>query len=388
MDDTAWTGSLIEVDVDSDFAESKPAEGDMIKTVRLNELDLNIAVARMVLSLLALASWYVDPANGGWFFIDESSLIVLTLHLIYSSVAFVLVRHGFAASRLPGICSVFDVAFAAVITLLTEGSTSPSWIFFIFAMVVVDSRTNFRAAMAVTIGTALLYLVLLVAFVPGPRNEYLMRSAYLAITGYLVGFIGAQRARFERRLRELEAAAERHAIARSLHDGCVQALAGVNLRLETCRTLLRAGRRDEALIQLTDLQQGVTREYDGVRSYLRSLADVDQNPGDRCRQFAVETFFQIQANFAGRAPIIEQIFQIALEGVRNTWQHARAARATINISGVGNLICITIDDDGVGFHECEQPPWAIASRVAEYGGWLRIGAGKRGGARLDIEIPA
>ena len=44
-------------------------------------------------------------------------------------------------------------------------------------------------------------------------------------------------------------------------------------------------------------------------------------------------------------------------------------------------------DDGVGFANPEQPPWAIASRVAEYGGRLIVGSGERRGAHLEIEVP-
>ncbi len=351
-----------------------------------NSLDLNIALGRAMLSVLALASWYIDPAYGGWFFIDESSLIILTLHLAYSVATFVLIDRSIAASLLPKICTILDIAFAAAITVLTEGSTSPAWLFFVFAIVVVDCRTSFRATIMVTICSALVYFVLLAAFVPGPRNEYLMRSAYLAIIGYLIGFIGAQRGMFEARVRDLEAAAERHAIARALHDGYVQALAGVNLRLETSRALMQTGRSDEALAHITDLQNGVAREYDAVRAYIRSLAQVEQIPESGDRPFAVETRFEVTANFAGRAPILEQVLQIVLEGVRNTWQHGRAACAAINVSAADHLICIKIDDDGVGFRNSERPPWAIASRVAEYGGRLRI-CGERRGVHLEIEIP-
>ena len=359
-----------------------------MKTTDVNDLDVNIARARVVLSALALASWYIDPSNGGWFFIDGSSLTILTIHLAYSLGTAVLTSRGVAASLLPAMCTILDFAFAAVITFLTEGPTSPSWLFFVFAILVVDCRTSFRAALMVTICSALVYFVLLAAFVPGPRNEYLMRSAYLAIIGYLVGFIGAQRARFEARVRDLEAAAERHAIARALHDGYVQALAGVNLRLETCRTLIQTRRSDEALVQITDLQTGVTREYDAVRSYIRSLVEIGQIRKYEQRPFAVETLFEVTANFAGRAPLLEQILQIVLEGVRNTRQHGNAGCAAINISAADHLIRIAIDDDGEGFRSSEHPPWAIASRVAENGGRLKIGGGERRGAHLEIEIPA
>jgi signal transduction histidine kinase len=359
----------------------------MMKTADRNDLDLNIAYARAVLSVLAFTSWYIDPSYGGWFFIDNTSLIFLTLHLTYSLATFVLIDRGIATALMPAICTVLDIVFAAAITVVTEGPTSPSWVFFVFAMIVVDCRTSFRAALVVTLCSALVYFLLLAAFVPGTRNENLMRSAYLAIVGYLIGFIGAQRASFEARVRDLEAIAERHEIARALHDGYVQVLAGVNLRLETCRALMKTERSDEALAKITDVQKGVAREYDAVRAYIRSLAEVEQIPEPEDHPFEVETVFEVTANFAGRAPILEQVLQIVLEGVRNSWRHGRAACGAIDITAADHLIRIAMDDDGVGFRNAEDRPWAIASRVAEYGGRLRIGGSDRRGAHLEIEIP-
>jgi hypothetical protein len=45
----------------SDFADSKATEEAMMKTADRNDLDLNIALGRAVLSVLALSSWYIDP---------------------------------------------------------------------------------------------------------------------------------------------------------------------------------------------------------------------------------------------------------------------------------------------------------------------------------------
>jgi signal transduction histidine kinase len=356
-----------------------------MKTVDHDDLNRAIAKARTVLSVLALASWYIDPADGGWFFIDKTSLIILSLHLVYSLAVLVLIDRRIEAKRLPDICTALDVAFAAAVTVITEGATSPSSLFFVFAIVAVDSRTDFRAPTMVAICGGLVYFLLLAVFVP----EYRMRAAYLTIIGYLIGFIGAQRARFEARVRDLETAAERHAIARTLHDGYVQVLAGVNLRLETCRALMNSRHGDEALAKITDVQKEVAREYDAVRAYTRSLAEVEQIPESAAvRPFAVETFCEVTANFAGRASILEQVLEIVLEGVRNSWQHGEAARAAINISAGDHRVRIAMDDDGVGFRNSAQPPWSIASRVAEYGGQLKIRGGERHGAHLEIEIPA
>jgi signal transduction histidine kinase len=85
-----------------------------------------------------------------------------------------------------------------------------------------------------------------------------MRAVYLAIAGYLIGFVGQQRAIFEAggaRTGETE----RHLIARSLHD--VQVLAGVNLRLETSKELLMRQRPADALVELNELQNGAGWEH-------------------------------------------------------------------------------------------------------------------------------
>ena len=131
--------------------------------------------------------------------------------------------------------------------------------------------------MTVTFCSVALYLLVIV-LTRGITSVYDMRAVYLAIAGYLIGFFSQQRALFEAQVRELETRAERQSIARSLHDGYVQALAGVNLRLETCRALLNRNRPQDALLEITDLQTGVAREYDAVRIYLRSLAGIEQGP--------------------------------------------------------------------------------------------------------------
>ena len=109
----------------------------------------------------------------------------------------------------------------------------------------------------------------------GLTPTYASPLVYLAITGYLIGFLGQQRINFEARVRELETTEERHSIARWLHDGYIQALATANLRLSGCRQLLKKGEVSSALGQLTQLQDGVAREYDEVRSYVRSLVDLE-----------------------------------------------------------------------------------------------------------------
>ena len=350
-------------------------------------LDLNIARARVVLALVGLLSIYVDPSAGGLFHLDTYALATLLGYLAYSSIFYLALRGGSFPGAIYTISTAVDISFATLIALLTEGPTSPSFIFFVFAIVAVGFRTAFRSTIAVTFACVVLYLVVM-SIPHGVSTLYIMRAVYLSIAGYLIGFFGQQRAKFEELLREFESVDERQEIARSLHDGYVQALASVTLRLGICRELLQRNRVDDASRELTELRIGVAREYDAVRSYVRSLVNLDQNMMDETDARSVTTRFRIDAHFAGSGLIVEQAILVILEGIRNTWQHGKAASAVVQVGETSEAIKITIDDDGAGFAGAKSPPWAIASRVAECGGSVRITETASPGAHLEIEIPA
>jgi signal transduction histidine kinase len=273
-----------------------------------------------------------------------------------------------------------------VVTLFTEGPATPSFVFFAFVIVAVGCRSDFRATAISTAICTILYLLLIAALSPGDWHLYVMRPAYLAITGYLIGFLGQQRVNFEERIRELETVAERQNIARFLHDGYAQGLAGVNLRLETCRQLLQNGRAADALVEVVELQTGVAREFDEVRAYIRSLAEVEEGPIKETAPSG-DPHCHIRAVVTARGSLLEQTLTIVVEGLRNMRKHAQATAATIEVAEDAGAIRIMIRDDGVGFGRNATPPWSIASRVAECGGRLAIAGGNQPGAHLEIELP-
>ncbi|HTY55696.1 MAG TPA: histidine kinase [Candidatus Binataceae bacterium] len=357
-----------------------------MKTFTSSDLDLNVARARIALSLLAMLTLYVDPSLGGLFRLETYPLITLLAHLAYSLATFAAVRLHLRIKRLAQVTTGLDLLFATAVALLAEGSTSPSYTFFIFAIVAVAFRSGFESTVSVTMCSVILYLTV-IGLVDGLHSPYMMRPVYLAIAGYLIGFFAQERAKFEARVRELETRTERQTIARSLHDGYVQALAGVNLRLEACRALLAGSRPAEAAVELKELQVGVAREYDEVRAYLRTLAEIDNKIAHAAVGAGSETTFSVQLSFAARGVVVEQVFQIVLEGMRNAWRHGQARSVIADVREDNEFIRIAIDDDGIGFRQSDRPPWSIASRVAESGGQLRITNHDRRGAHLEVEMP-
>jgi signal transduction histidine kinase len=360
------------------------------------DLERNIAQCRVVLSIAAFIPVFIDPTRptltrwlpmtGGPFMLDPYALAVLLSHVGYSFTLLFIVERGLAtASRIATVSTWADALFGAAIALVTEGANSPFYVFFAFAVLVVGFRSGLRQTLLVTGASVGLYLSLILVSRPEGVSFYIMRPAYLGITGYLVGYLGERRLVLESRLREFEAATQRERIARSLHDEYVQALAAVNVRLETCRELLRRGRGELAIAELTDLQAGVNREHDDLRTYIRSLIDREAGAGPRARE--ERTHFQVRAEFGGSLLLIEHVLQIMLEGARNVGLHAHADRATIRVGANAEIVLITIDDDGVGFSAGAAPPWSIASRAAELGGAVRLGDADRPGGHLRIELP-
>jgi len=351
----------------------------------LSDIDRYIARARTVLSLLALVSIYLDPVIGGPFSIELVALVVLALHLAYSVATLVLTVRLGSSPRAARICEGLDVLFATAVALVTEGLNSPSYVFFCFAIIAAACREGLRATLRITVVSMVLYGASMLLLDEAGRS-YVMRPAYLGLIGFLVGFLGQQRLSFESKIRELETAAQRHDIARSLHDGYVQALAGVNLKLETCRELLVRAEPTAALDGLEELQAGVAREYDEVRAFIRKLADAPA-PKALPRPLALDTLFHLRVEVAAKGDLTEQVLQILLEAVRNCRLHGKARSAEVRAIATSGAIRIAIADDGVGFGPSATAPWSIASRVAESGGRLTILPSDAHGATLRIELP-
>src|ERR1700722_1287768 len=291
--------------------------GAIMNPQNFQRLDVNIARGRIVLSLLATLSLYVDPNTaGGLFHLSGHALTVLLCHLAYSVSMYVALLRRPQGARLLMASTALDLIFATAVAFVTEGPTSPAYVFFVFAIIAVGIRPGMLTTIGVTCCSVALYL-LVILLSDRISDAYVMRGAYLAIAGYLIGFVGQQRADFEERVRELETRTERHSIARSLHDGYVQALAGVNMRLQTCRELLGRQRPEDALKQLTELQAGIAREYDEVRAYIRELAGVDVSSASAVKAAATDPHFEVRMAFSGHSITGEHLLQIMLEGLRN-----------------------------------------------------------------------
>jgi signal transduction histidine kinase len=361
----------------------------------LEHMEYAIARCRVVLSLAALLVVYIDPEPPllaqwipfvhGAFRMDPRLFGVMVAYVVYSVIIYVGLRRSWALPPALLARTVWaDVLFGVAIATMTEGVTGPSYPFFAFAVVTSGMRGGLRQAMTVTAVNLGLYVCLIAISTRGSADVYIMRPVYLGITGYLVGYLWQQRLELQEQMRQLEVAEQRHRIARELHDGYAQALAGINLRLEGSRRLLRGGDTTVALGELTDLQESVKREYDDLRRYARSLAGVEVTPTTGASEHA--TRLRLTTDVDGSVDFIEHVLGIVREGVSNVRRHARARTARIEVRSDVQTVRIDIGDDGVGFGG-DVTPWSIASRVREIGGRIEMVGDGSHGAHLAITLP-
>jgi signal transduction histidine kinase len=343
-----------------------------------------VARCRVVLSLVALLAVYVDPSENGPFSIGLGALTVIGAHLVYSLTLYYLAT--WRPDTIPALAAVStwtDVFLGAAIAYFTEAASSPFYAFFAFAVVAVGFRAGFSMTMQVTVVSVLLYLGLILVSSGDGLSLYIMRPVYLGVIGFLVGYLGQRRLNLETEISKLAADEQRIRIARDLHDSCVQALAGINLKLESCEELLRRGQVAAALGGIGTLREGVVREHEELRSYMRSLAGQQMTstgcPPDRGLRVAVD------AQFTGSGAMVEHVLQILRESVTNICRHAQAKSATIAVNQLGGEVVIAVDDDGVGLSDGVRP-WSIASRVQEIGGQMKVAEDDNIGAHLSIKL--
>lgn len=197
-------------------------------------------------------------------------------------------------------------------------------------------------------------------------------------------------------------------IARDIHDGPLQDLGVLLLRIEQCKRQIEDGAPAAALASLQRLRADVRETVEGMRTLVHNLRPpVLDSYGllgaidfliDRVRQdctimIAFESHIGVRLH-----PTLESVvFHLVQEALSNIRQHAGAAHAWVTLSRVEDRLQVLVRDDGQGFPVADRRQEALLTghvglagmyeRAKVAGGQLTIDSSPGTGTTLRITLP-
>lgn len=213
---------------------------------------------------------------------------------------------------------------------------------------------------------------------------------------------------FVQQVQQTASAEERLRISRDLHDGIVQSLAGVGLRLQAMRG--RFPERSDNAEELRQMQSVLERDQRELRTLVRELRPHDARDGETIiaeelrrmgERFPLEWGLEIAVERPDpvrvTARVAHEVCRILNESLSNAARHGNASRAVIAVSGHDGFVDIRVADNGRGFtfsgsrdldslERTGEGPRTLKERVRKLGGSLCIES-SGAGASIDIRIP-
>lgn len=206
------------------------------------------------------------------------------------------------------------------------------------------------------------------------------------------------------RERLLEAAvrasdAERLRIARDLHDGVVQDLAGSSMALST----LAARSEGRLAEELRDVARSLRVSMRSLRSLLVEIYPPDLHTAGLAAALQdlvaplMAAGVQVDADLSGDEDAsdaaVALVWRVAQEAVRNVARHARASRMSLTVRRDGDALVLEVVDDGTGFDPGTTAGdghfglRAAESLVREHGGSMEVESAPGSGTMVRMEVP-
>ena len=388
----------------------------------LRRIERWLASARLALAIPALFSLWFGPT-----YISRWGEWLLGIYIIHGTVVMLLLRYRKRPS--PAFLSlvyVADLVWPAAMSAFVAGTENPFFFLFVFVLVAAAYRWGLRE----TIGTAAACLILLwvesiavrwgsVAWVEGfllrhhwpplgidvvelEPKHMLIRSVYLLVMGWLLGYLADQHT-------QLRAEIERGRFVRDLHDTALQSLIGVAMQIDvlsrhstpqTISVPRELARIHNLLLEearkLRELMQRIKPldvEPNTLRAHLIELVERLQRETGITSRFVCDSTLTIRPR-----EIREAVARIVQEALVNVRKHSGATHVLVQFDRGEGCWRLTVDDNGHGFPFSGCFSWADLERdargplvIKEYvrliNGELKLESVAGRGSRLMITIP-
>lgn len=386
-----------------------PEEGWLLQRERA------VAWLRVAFALVAVLVIQLNPERTARF--PELSFFSLITFLIYSlTVLYSTWRSELASSAVGILTTCLDVVWIAIIVFSTGGTRTPFFFYYSFPVITASIRWGLKGSIPVALAGVFLYGVVRLTLAgesmasPIGIDVLLVRSLYLILLAGIFGYISEFERKQNQRLlvlsktaAEVAALQERRRINFELHDGILQSLATLTLRLEGC------GRR------LSDTQKELAEE-------LRSLEDLTRDSMKQIRQFlsgrqtsplvagtlleklrdearflhdgmGLDVILESHPDDLELPPVAErEVYYVLREALTNVTRHSHASKVEILLKQKNGTLEGSLTDNGVGFSRDEVKAatgfglTGMEQRIKQIGGELSIKSSPGHGTNLSFAI--
>src|SRR5262245_11520595 len=167
-----------------------------------------IATGRLLLAAFSLVAIYLDAYEPSRY--EQVAYSTLAAYLVYAAVIVALLWSSVTPPvHLPLITHAVDLTAFFVLIYLTEGPTSPFFVYFVFALISATLRWHWQGALwtaAVALSGFIGLGVYTGVVLQDPAfqfNRFVIRSVYLAVVAVLLGYLGEHQERLQREISEL-----------------------------------------------------------------------------------------------------------------------------------------------------------------------------------------
>jgi signal transduction histidine kinase len=191
--------------------------------------------------------------------------------------------------------------------------------------------------------------------------------------------VAIENARLFARIQELVRMRERERIGMDLHDGVVQNLYGLGLKIEDAIGMLDA-QPAESRTLLSNVRADLRRVIGDVRSYVYDLHDgdgsIDLRPAlervaAELDSAQLDVHVDVQSDVRLPAGTATHVVHVAREAIANAARHARASRAVVRAARTDAALVVEVEDDGCGFDPLTATPGLGLNDMRDRAAWCR-----------------
>jgi signal transduction histidine kinase len=344
------------------------------------------------------------------------SFFSLSSFLLYSlAVLYLAKKNKLTAPPIDVLTNSLDVVWIALIVFSTGGTRTPFFFYYSFPVITASLRWGLKGSLPVAVVGVIVYgivrLTLTAESMDSPIgiDTLLVRSLYLLLLAGIFGYVSEFERRQNHQLLVLSKTAgevatlqERRRIMFELHDGILQSLATLILRLEGCRTRIPGSQKDfiDEMRSLEDLTRASMRE---IRQFLAGRTTKPLIAGTLVEKLREEARFLRDG--MGLDVILEsepedldlsaeterEVYYVLREALTNVIRHSHASKVDIQLSQRNGQLAGSLIDNGVGFNVVGQDTGlglpAMEQRVKKIGGELFVSSSPGSGTKIVFSVP-